>query len=149
MSGAAAKTSAATATTGPTTRLVGSVRYLSVAAHSGGRQTRRCDLESLAYVLIYLVRVSCDGGLVCVRAENTFCIMSRSLLGSVPKLLPFVVFFILVWFGVFVHCYGCLRLQGKLPWQGLTAKTREAHMEKIRKSKTEEVRKTHAVHIYI
>ena len=30
--------------------------------------------------------------------------------------------------------------QGKLPWQGLTAKTREAHMEKIRKSKTEEVR---------
>ena len=41
-----------------TTGLVGSVRYLSVAAHSGCRQTRRCDLESLAYVLIYLVRVS-------------------------------------------------------------------------------------------
>ena len=30
--------------------------------------------------------------------------------------------------------------QGKLPWQGLTAKTREAHMEKIRASKAEEVR---------
>lgn len=44
-------------TTGPT-GLVGSVRYLSVDAHEGGRQTRRCDLESLAYVLIYLVRVS-------------------------------------------------------------------------------------------
>lgn len=43
-------------TSGPT-GLVGSVRYLSVAAHAGGRQTRRCDLESLAYVLIYLVRV--------------------------------------------------------------------------------------------
>eukprot|EP00752_Nemacystus_decipiens_P012470 g11044.t1 len=71
----------------PATGLVGSVRYLSVAAHSGGRQTRRCDLESLAYVLIYLVR-------------------------------------------------------GKLPWQGLTAKTREAHMEKIRKSKTEETAET-------
>ncbi|CAN0245129.1 unnamed protein product [Pylaiella littoralis] len=81
--GTTAKNSASTATAGPTTGLVGSVRYLSVAAHSGGRQTRRCDLESLAYVLIYLVR-------------------------------------------------------GKLPWQGLTAKTREAHMEKIRKSKTEE-----------
>lgn len=45
---------------GPTTGLVGSVRYLSVAAHSRGRQTRRCDLESLAYVLIYLVRVSTE-----------------------------------------------------------------------------------------
>ncbi|CAM9564360.1 unnamed protein product [Ectocarpus fasciculatus] len=74
-------------TNGPTTGLVGSVRYLSVAAHSRGRQTRRCDLESLAYVLIYLVR-------------------------------------------------------GKLPWQGLTAKTREAHMEKIRQSKTEETAET-------
>ncbi|CAM9582760.1 unnamed protein product [Ectocarpus sp. 12 AP-2014] len=72
---------------GQTTGLVGSVRYLSVAAHSRGRQTRRCDLESLAYVLIYLVR-------------------------------------------------------GKLPWQGLTAKTREAHMEKIRQSKTEETAET-------
>eukprot|EP00903_Cladosiphon_okamuranus_P018659 g17174.t1 len=71
----------------PATGLVGSVRYLSVAAHSGCRQTRRCDLESLAYVLIYLVK-------------------------------------------------------GKLPWQGLTAKTREAHMEKIRKSKTEETAET-------
>ncbi|CAM9641523.1 unnamed protein product [Ectocarpus sp. 12 AP-2014] len=72
---------------GQTTGLVGSVRYLSVAAHSRGRQTRRCDLESLAYVLIYLVR-------------------------------------------------------GKLPWQGLTAKTREAHMEKIRQSKAEETAET-------
>lgn len=40
------------------TGLVGSVRYLSLAAHAGGRQTRQCDLESLAYVLLYLVRVS-------------------------------------------------------------------------------------------
>lgn len=39
------------------TGLVGSVRYLSLAAHAGGRQTRQCDLESLAYVLVYLVRV--------------------------------------------------------------------------------------------
>lgn len=31
-------------------------------------------------------------------------------------------------------------VQGKLPWQGLTARTREAHMEKIRKSKVDEVR---------
>lgn len=50
-------------TNGPTTGLVGSVRYLSVAAHSRGRQTRRCDLESLAYVLIYLVRVSAEPSL--------------------------------------------------------------------------------------
>lgn len=56
-------TAAAAATTnGPGTGLVGSVRYLSVAAHSGGRQTRRCDLESLAYVLIFLVRVSACRG---------------------------------------------------------------------------------------
>lgn len=47
-------------TSGPT-GLVGSVRYLSVAAHAGGRQTRRCDLESLAYVLVYLVRVRVEG----------------------------------------------------------------------------------------
>lgn len=38
--------------------------------------------------------------------------------------------------GSYIRMY----VQGKLPWQGLTAKTREAHMEKIRKSKTEEVR---------
>lgn len=44
-------------TSGPT-GLVGSVRYLSIAAHAGARQTFRCDLESLGYVLIYLVRVS-------------------------------------------------------------------------------------------
>ncbi|CAM9223103.1 unnamed protein product, partial [Laminaria digitata] len=80
----AAPTEKVKPTSGPT-GLVGSVRYLSVAAHAGRRQTRRCDLESLAYVLVYLVR-------------------------------------------------------GKLPWQGLTAKTREAHMEKIQRSKTEEVR---------
>ncbi|CAN0247223.1 unnamed protein product, partial [Hapterophycus canaliculatus] len=83
----AAQPTAATAASGPGTGLVGSVRYLSVAAHSGGRQTRRCDLESLAYVLIFLVR-------------------------------------------------------GKLPWQGLTAKTREAHMDKIRRSKNEETAET-------
>lgn len=53
----AQETEALKPTNGPT-GLVGSVRYLSVAAHEGGRQTRRCDLESLAYVLIYLVRVS-------------------------------------------------------------------------------------------
>ncbi|CAM9195186.1 unnamed protein product [Sphacelaria rigidula] len=69
------------------TGLVGSVRYLSVAAHAGARQTPRCDLESLGYVLVFLAK-------------------------------------------------------GKLPWQGLTARTREAHMEKIRKSKTEETPET-------
>ena len=47
-----------TKSVGGATGLVGSVRYLSLAAHTGGRQTRRCDLESLAYVLVYLVRVS-------------------------------------------------------------------------------------------
>ncbi|CAM9851124.1 unnamed protein product, partial [Choristocarpus tenellus] len=36
--------------------LVGSVRYLSILAHRGGRQTRHCDLESLGYVMLYLVR---------------------------------------------------------------------------------------------
>lgn len=180
----AQQTEAPKPTNGPT-GLVGSVRYLSVAAHEGGRQTRRCDLESLAYVLIYLVRVSGEsldapamfcghasvrgGGMVGWREGSLRClptfviVMHVNLLGAIKlRVLGYSSGFaaclclclclcIARWSPRFFVSPGLMLavplavllttppLQGKLPWQGLTARTREAHMEKIRTSKMEQV----------
>lgn len=81
--------------TGGSTGLVGSVRYLSVSAHEGARQTPHCDLESLGYVLLYLVRVSAAiiptltrGGCRCSRLPG--------MPGVFPRLVAAVAFIYLI-----------------------------------------------------
>jgi casein kinase 1 len=73
--------------------LVGSIRYCSINSHSGLELSRRDDMESLGYMVIYLLK----GGLPwqykkhskenthsCVHAEKTRCTTS-SLTENLPK----------------------------------------------------------------
>ena len=91
--------------------LTGTARYASINAHLGIEQSRRDDMESLGYVLMYFNKY--------VVNVRLYLIYLSSHMNSV--LLSGVVLSYL--------------FRGTLPWQGLKAATKKQKYEKISEKK--------------
>ena len=91
-------------------------RYASINAHLGIEQSRRDDMESLGYVLMYFNRLSSQDYFHSWE-RYMLCIRSRLIFSNV-KLEPISP----------VH-------RGSLPWQGLKAATKKQKYEKISEKK--------------
>ena len=96
--------------------LTGTARYASINTHLGIEQSRRDDMESLGYILMYFVtgkKKSSDyQSCICF----TYCKTIIKEVLSTPSL-----YFVL--------------LTGTLPWQGLRAATKQQKYERISEKK--------------